>query len=83
MYDIIFSTQAKKDIEKLSKKDKKKLKDMLLNIVKISHYDGKKLSGELKGYYSLRINFKDRLVYRVNEEEKIVYVVRGKTHYWR
>jgi mRNA interferase RelE/StbE len=81
MYEVIFTKQAKKDIDKLTIKNKEKLKSMILNIIKINPKDGKKLIGELKGYYSLRLNIKDRIVYRIDEEEKVVYIMVCKTHY--
>ena len=81
MYDLIFTKQAKKDIEKLTPKNKEKLKSIILNIIKINPKDGKKLVGELKGYYSLRLNIKDRIVYRIDEENKVVYIMMCKTHY--
>jgi mRNA interferase RelE/StbE len=81
MYEIIFTKQAKKDIDKLTSKNKEKLKSIILNVIKINPKDGKKLIGELKGYYSLRLNIKDRIVYRINEEEKVVYIMMCKTHY--
>lgn len=40
-----------------------------------------KLSGNLKGYYSRRINIKHRLVYSVNEPDQIIRVVSVWSHY--
>ena len=40
-----------------------------------------KLSGNLKGYYSRRINRQHRIVYRVNEASKEIYIIRLWTHY--
>lgn len=45
------------------------------------HLPCKTLTGDLKGALSLRINNKDRLVYQVLEEEKIVKVILLLTHY--
>jgi len=42
---------------------------------------GKPLLGSLKGYYSVRLSYQDRIVYRIEEEQCIVLVVRAKTHY--
>ena len=81
MYEILFTKQAKKDIDKLTSKNKEKLKSIILNIIRINPKDGKKLIGELKGYYSLRLNIKDRIVYRIDEDEKVVYIMMCKTHY--
>jgi len=81
MYEIIFTKQAKKDINKLSGKNKEKLKNIILNIIKINPYDGKRLIGDLKGYFSLRLNIKDRKVYKIDDDKKIVYIMMCKTHY--
>ena len=40
-----------------------------------------KLAGNLKGYYSRRINRQHRIIYRINEELREVYIVRMWTHY--
>ena len=40
-----------------------------------------KLIGELAGAYSRRINHQHRLVYRVNEESRLVDILRMWTHY--
>ncbi|WP_245758433.1 type II toxin-antitoxin system YoeB family toxin [Paenimyroides ummariense] len=39
------------------------------------------LKYELAGYWSSRINQKDRIVYRVEEEIVMVYVVSAMGHY--
>ena len=40
-----------------------------------------KLVGDLEGAYSRRINIQHRLVYQVLVEERIVKVLRLRTHY--
>ncbi|MBP0031249.1 MAG: Txe/YoeB family addiction module toxin [Roseofilum sp. Guam] len=40
-----------------------------------------KLSGDLQGYYSRRINIQHRFVYQILPEEKIIKVLRMWTHY--
>ena len=40
-----------------------------------------KLSGDLRGMYSRRINIQHRLVYNVDEENRIVWVLRMWSHY--
>ena len=39
------------------------------------------LAGDLKGYYSRRINRQHRIIYRVSEEEKEIYIIRMWTIY--
>ncbi|MBF0478774.1 MAG: type II toxin-antitoxin system RelE/ParE family toxin [Candidatus Omnitrophica bacterium] len=81
MYSIQITHQAKKDIEKLTPKLKLKLKEILINLIALDPYSGKKLIGDLFGSYSFRLNIKDRLVYSIDEKAKIVYIERAKTHY--
>ena len=49
----------------------------MLEIIRSNPYQPpyEKLSGNLKGYYSRRINIKHRLVYSVNDETKTIRVV--------
>lgn len=81
MYRIQITKTALKDIKKLTAKMKKKFKDILLNVISIDPYEGKKLLGDLEGNYSVRLNFKDRIVYSIDEEKKTVYIKRARTHY--
>ncbi len=40
-----------------------------------------KLSGDLNGLYSRRINRQHRIVYEVNEEKGEIHILRMWTHY--
>jgi mRNA-degrading endonuclease RelE of RelBE toxin-antitoxin system len=80
-YEIRITKTALKDISQLSPKLKAKLKDILINVIAQNPYEGKKLLGELEGNYSIRLTHKDRIVYSINEERRIVYIKRTKTHY--
>ncbi len=80
-YEIRFSRQAEKDIRKLTPKLKKKLMDVLRNQIAVDPTSGKALVGDLKGYYSVRLSYQDRIVYAVENDQLVVYVVRAKTHY--
>ena len=80
-YDIQITKTAVKDINQLSAKLKQKLKDILINVVANDPYEGKKLLGDLEGNYSIRLTHKDRIVYSIDEKNKIVYIKRAKTHY--
>ena len=81
MYRIEITRTALKDIRKLSPKMKNKLKDILSHVLAIDPYEGKRLLGDLEGNYSIRLNLKDRIVYSVDEEKRIVYIKRARTHY--
>jgi len=80
-YEIRFSRQAKKDIRKLPSKLKTKLMDILRNRIAVDPYSGKPLVGDLKGFYSIRLSYQDRVVYSIEDEKLIVYIIRAKTHY--
>ena len=80
-YTIRFTKQAAKDVRLLSPKLKDKLKDILQNRITFDPYEGKALVGELKGYYSVRLSYKDRIVYSINDHELIVIIIRTRTHY--
>ena len=80
-YAIRFTKQAQKDVQRLSPKIQAKLKAILRNRIAVAPHDGKPLAGDLKGYYSVRLTYKDRIVYSVKDEELLVVIVRAKTHY--
>ena len=80
-YTIRFTRQATRDIKTLSPKLQSKLKDLLRNRLAIDPYCGKALGGDLKGYWSLRLSYKDRIVYSIHDDELIVLLIRARTHY--
>lgn len=80
-YRIVFTKEAKKDFDQLTPKLKNKLKEILVNKIALEPYEGKKLQGDLAGFYSLRLTYQDRIVYHVDELEHCVYIHRVKTHY--
>lgn len=80
-YEIRFTREAGKDVRKLTPKLKQKLQAILTESVSTSPHIGKRLVGDLQGFYSVRLTYKDRIVYTINEREKIVIIHRAKTHY--
>jgi len=84
-YRINLSKQAYKDLKKI--KENKLLDKVLglIEILKVNPYQippaYEKLLGEPRGVYSRRINIQHRLVYRIDDKEKIVFVERLWTHY--
>jgi len=80
-YRIEVTRRAETDVATLTPKLKRKLKDILLNQIAVAPHRGKKLVGELAGYWSVRLTHKDRIVYRIDEAAKIVYILRARTHY--
>lgn len=80
-YQILFYKKAQKDIAQLTTAQKAKLQEILQQILAINPYLGKALKGKLSGFYSYRLNRKDRIVYEILEDDKIVFVIRARTHY--
>ena len=82
-WKIEFSRAALKDAKKLKSANLEANVRDLLEILKSNPYQPpyEKLSGNLKGYYSRRINIKHRLVYAVNNEVKTIRVVSVWSHY--
>lgn len=84
-YKVLFSKYALKDAVKIKKSNLSGKCQILLELIAkdpfitIPPYE--KLLGDLKGFYSRRINIKHRLIYEVNENEKLIKVLRMWTHY--
>ena len=85
MYTILYTKRTKKDIENLksAKLDGTTLK--LIEVLKNNPFQNpppyEKLTGDLKNYYSRRINVQHRLVYQVFNDENIVKIVSLWSHY--
>jgi len=80
-YRVRFTRQAEKDIAKPNAKLRAKLKDIVRNRLAVDPYSGKPLTGPLKGYWSARLTYQGRIVYRIDDDEPVVVVVRARTHY--
>jgi len=79
------SKPARQQLVKLSRSNPRLLDDVLAAIAKLVHepFDGlhrpKPLVGTLKGFWSIRINQKDRLVYKVEVKRLLIASIEG--HY--
>jgi toxin YoeB len=87
-YQVIIKATAENDLSKQKKSgDIASIKKILkmLNELKEHPYTGignpEELKYELSGFWSRRINKKDRLIYRVEEDIVTVYVVSAFGHY--
>jgi toxin YoeB len=84
-WQVILSRQASKDAKKLAQAGLKPQAKLLLGILTENPYATpppyEKLVGNLRGFYSRRISLQHRLVYRIDESEKVVHVLRMWTHY--
>jgi Txe/YoeB family toxin of toxin-antitoxin system len=85
MWLISFTSKANEDSLKIKQIGLKEKAEYLLSILEQNPFKNppsyEKLSGDLKGAYSRRINVKHRLVYQVLSKEKIVKVLRMWSHY--
>ena len=84
-YIILLSKVALKDKLKLENAKLGIIADKILDLMKDDPFcyppPYEKLVGDLKNYYSRRINRQHRLLYRVDEKTKTIYVLRMWTHY--
>ena len=80
-YAIRFTKEAVKDVGKLSPRLKEKLKIILREQVAPNPLCGKRLVGDLAGFLSVRLSYKDRVVYSVDEDARTIFVHRARTHY--
>lgn len=84
-YRIVYTKQAIKDTKKLKSTNLEKKAKELIEVLKINPFEVppkyEKLSGDLQGAYSRRINIQHRVVYQVFEDEKVVKIIRLWTHY--
>ena len=80
-YAIRFTKEAVKDVDKLPPRLKEKLKVVIREQVAPNPRCGKRLVGDLAGFFSLRLSYKDRVVYSVDDETRTVFIHRARTHY--
>ena len=80
-YQVLLTREALKDVETLTPKLREKLRQILEATLATHPHAGKKLQGDLAGDRSFRLTFQDRIVYRIDEARRIVYIKRARTHY--
>ncbi len=80
-YDIRFTKEAVKDFHKLTPKLQQKLREILSETISKDPRCGKRLVGDLEGFFSYRLTYKDRVVYSVDDSSKTIFVHRTRTHY--
>ncbi len=82
---VLFTKQAQKDAKKLAAAGlRPRAEKLLLVLAENPHQTPppyEKLLGDLAGAYSRRINIQHRLVYRLDEPQRIVTVIHMWTHY--
>jgi Txe/YoeB family toxin of toxin-antitoxin system len=84
-WQLVYARPTLKDAKKLAAAGLKEKALGLLQILELNPHQTprpyEKLTGDLTGAYSRRINIQHRLVYEVLEEEKVVKVIRLWSHY--
>jgi mRNA-degrading endonuclease RelE of RelBE toxin-antitoxin system len=80
-YAIRFTKEAVKDVNRLPPRLKEKLRVILGQQVAPNPRCGQRLVGDLAGFFSMRLSYKDRLVYSIDEGSRTVFVHRARTHY--
>lgn len=84
-YKVVYTKLAVKDIEKLKQAGLAAKAQKLIEIVKANPYQTpppyEKLTGDLNGLCSRRINIQHRFVYEVLEEQRVVKIIRMWKHY--
>lgn len=84
-YIIKFSKSAEKDKVKLKNSGLEKNTKVILNLMMEDPFcyppSYEKLTGDLTGLYSRRINRQHRIVYEVDKENNEIYIIRMWTNY--
>ena len=85
MFEIRYSKQAKKDLDLLKRAKLEQKAKNLIDVIKKNPFETpppfEKLTGDLKGLFSRRINRIHRLIYKIDYENSAVIIVRMWTHY--
>ena len=85
MYAVVFSKHAQKDKALLKAAGLEGTARAFLNLLMEDPYRtpprDEKLSGDLSGFYSRRLNRQHRIVYSVDRQARIVHILRMWTHY--
>lgn len=82
---LVYTKQAQKDAKKLASNGLKPKAQELLAMLADDPFQKsppfEKLTGDLAGAYSRRVNIQHRLVYQVLEKDRVVKVLRLWSHY--
>ena len=87
MYEIELTAEAERDLVFWSKNDKKTLKRIraLIANMRETPYTGlgkpEALRHEWSGFYSRRIDSRNRLVYAVNEDQQLITIHQMRYHH--
>jgi toxin-antitoxin system, toxin component, Txe/YoeB family len=85
IYSVVIQNSAKSDLKKVKTSNLKGEFLRLVNTLKEDPYkqsDGfEKLFPRQAGFYSRRMNIQHRVVYKIDDEKKIVTIYSAWTHY--
>ena len=83
MFTVLLSKQAVKDLELLKRAGLNSKAKAIVDSLKENPWAPplEKLVGNLRGFYSKRINIQHRLVYKIDDEKQIVLIVSMWSHY--
>ncbi len=75
MYKIKLNKKVLKDIEKIDKKYRKKIIDVIENKIAKEPYKGKRLAGNLSPFYRWRVgNY--RIIYHIDDEVIEIEIIK-------
>ncbi len=84
-YKIYYTKRAIKEKKRMQQEDFSDKINSLLEVISENPFNTyppyEKLSGDLKGMYSRRINRQHRLVYMVYEKEEAIKILSMRIHY--
>ncbi len=84
-WKIVYTKQAQRDAKKIKSAGLKEKAIEVLKAIEKNPFQSpppyEKLTGDLTGAYSRRINIQHRIVYQVYKELKTVKMIRMWTHY--
>jgi Txe/YoeB family toxin of toxin-antitoxin system len=82
---LVYTKQAQKDAKRLASSGLRPKAEQILKLLSEDPFRtpprSEKLTGDLAGAYSRRINIQHRLAYQAIEEQRNVKVLRMWTHY--
>lgn len=85
MWQISYSKLSVIDVQKLKSAKLDKKSKQLIELLRTDPFAEsppyERLVGNLRGMYSRRINYQHRLVYTVDQDRKVVRIIRMWTHY--
>ncbi len=85
MWKIALTQRALKDAKKINRSGLRSKVEALIDILKTNPYQNpppyEKLTGDLAGMYSRRINLQHRLVYEVDDKKKRIKILMMWSHY--